>query len=443
DSIYLDYTSSSITPIDDYTIAIGKVNNSCVPEYTEITVLEAVPCTGAGHYPGSTECQCDDADPSNCSEAYYELGTQTLITFDCGGASSGDDSGDNGQNDASDGPSDGPISGGGMGTSEPTDEQDIITKPEEPEKLLKQPVREFLENLDDEKKDCYENPGFNLGTDDFGLLIDDIAAIENFLNNNVEGETINQEAAAFVKAILDDCDSDQEVDFEESLIYILPECLDDIIRDLKYSQNGEFSKVMDKFIGHSPTPTNYNWIIRSQQANGTATSTAFTSPLIDSGDFVTTTIYTDNNQDATDLSMARTFIHEAFHAYLVFKYRFSNIDKSYRNLLDKYAQTHNNNINDTHHAFFIYENLISEIATALQKFGNKNNYSLPSQFYQDMAWGGLTHYRDSSGNLVLNPAFVQYFPNQSDRQRILNTLAAELTGQNGVGIVVQGSKACP
>ncbi|MDR9400372.1 MAG: hypothetical protein RI558_03025, partial [Psychroflexus sp.] len=58
----------------------------------------------------------------------------------------------------------------------------------------------------------------NPGTDDFCLLIDDIAAIEDFLSGNVEGDQINPEAAAFVKAILDDCDSNQEVDFEERII---------------------------------------------------------------------------------------------------------------------------------------------------------------------------------------------------------------------------------
>ena len=64
----------------------------------------------------------------------------------------------------------------------------------------------------------YKNPGFNLGTDDSGLLNEDIDDTEDFLNDNVEGDQINPEAAAFAEAILEDCDSDQEVDFEERII---------------------------------------------------------------------------------------------------------------------------------------------------------------------------------------------------------------------------------
>ena len=48
----------------------------------------------------------------------------------------------------------------------------------------------------------YKNPGFNLGTDDSGLLNEDINGIEDFLNDNVEGDQINPEAPLLLRLSL-------------------------------------------------------------------------------------------------------------------------------------------------------------------------------------------------------------------------------------------------
>ena len=260
-----------------------------------------------------------------------------------------------------------------------------------------------------------------------------------------ENPTPEQEAFG-KEAIKAKCEnSDVDFNFAESLIYILPECLDEIVFDLILTDNGKFSKVMEQFVGHSSVPDNYNWFIMGENSNGTTNASATTSPTVGSGEFVKTIIYKDNTSAATDLSMAKMIIHESFHAYLVFVYKFQNIDKSYKNLLDKYALDNSTNANDTHHGIFIQENVISEIAEGLKEYGENNGYNLSPQYYQDMAWGGLTHIEQpsGSGNYIINPAFDQVVPNNSDQQRIINRLNAEKNNQSVNGIQPEGAQACP
>lgn len=215
--------------------------------------------------------------------------------------------------------------------------------------------------------------------------------------------------------------------------------------DLMSSENGKFSQVMNQFKGNNPVPQVYNWSIYMQTSNGSTVASASTLPVVQEGLFVKTYVYVDNVSEATDVSMARTFIHEAFHAYLVFVYRYHNIDKDYIGLLNRFAADYNNNANDAHHALFINENFVSEIATGLQEFGLSQGYNHSSQYYNDMAWGGLTHIEKpvNSGIFVLNPAFEEAVPNISDRQRILNRLEAEKLNHTVNGIQPKGSKACP
>lgn len=65
---------------------------------------------------------------------------------------------------------------------------------------------------------------------------------------------------------------------------------------------------------------------------------------------------------------------------------------------------------------------------------NRDNkgYNHSSQFYQDLAWGGLTHTGkfDNSGNPIETSWFQSTFPNATDRQRITDTIATEQTGKD-------------
>jgi len=198
------------------------------------------------------------------------------------------------------------------------------------------------------------------------------------------------------------------------------------------------------FSGNNPVPQSYNWTINQATAINTNPASASTDATVTNG-IVKTRIFTNNVPDATNMSMARTFIHEAFHAYLVFVYRYQNIDKSYANLINQFASQFNNNPNDIHHAVFVQANIISEIKTALIEYGSSQGYNLPNQYYEDMAWGGLTHIEQpsGSGNFIINPAFNQAVPNTADQQRIISRLDAEKNNQIVNGIQPQGTKACP
>jgi hypothetical protein len=81
----------------------------------------------------------------------------------------------------------------------------------------------------------------------------------------------------------------------------------------------------------------------------------------------------------------------------------------------------------------------------------KHGYNLPTQYYQDLAWGGLTDRakRDVSGNIVTDssgntvyeetPLFQSIYPNSSDRSRIKNTISTEYGTTNTSN--QKGSKA--
>ncbi|NJY61906.1 hypothetical protein HC174_03935 [Salinimicrobium sp. CDJ15-81-2] len=65
--------------------------------------------------------------------------------------------------------------------------------------------------------------------------------------------------------------------------------------------------------------------------------------------------------------MARTFVHEAVHAFLAYQYRYDRnaADLNYPEALNNYASQHNTNANDTHHVLYLEENLVTPIANAL------------------------------------------------------------------------------
>lgn len=71
---------------------------------------------------------------------------------------------------------------------------------------------------------------------------------------------------------------------------------------------------------------------------------------------------------------------------------------------------------------------------------------MSNQFYNDLAWGGLTHWtkKDSNGNIIKDSFgkpitektkwFKSAFPNSSDRKRVHNTIVIELTKKDTDGI---------
>lgn len=216
---------------------------------------------------------------------------------------------------------------------------------------------------------------------------------------------------------------------EEQITTTLPPCLDSIVNNLQTLQTGKLAEIIQQFAGNNPIPENYNWNITTGSCI-TVEATACTTPFITNGS-VTTTINSEGYPNATELSMARTIMHEAFHAYLVSVYRYRNIDKSYVNLMNQYASEYNDNPNDIHHQVFTLINVVGSISTALMEYGANNGYNLTQQFCDDMAWAGL------QGTAAYNNLPLE------QRMRIENTLLAELTNTNVNGTLPQGTEACP
>ena len=264
------------------------------------------------------------------------------------------------------------------------------------------------------------------------------AAINNFINEN----TCTPEVSSFTKEAIKALMDGNEVDFEDKIITVLPECLNNIFNKLKVVANGKISEIFSKFRGNNPVPENYNWkVVTGSCSNG---ASACTNPSISNGTSFTK-IDTLTTKNATDFSMARTFIHEAIHAYLVSVYRFRNIDKNYVTLMKEFAKDYNNNANDIHHRLFIEENLIDPIGQALYDWANLSGYyNVPGglNYFKELAWGGLTHYRDANGNYIQNPNFINLVPNPDVRTRIVQISEAELLNQPSGVNNPKGQKAC-
>lgn len=168
------------------------------------------------------------------------------------------------------------------------------------------------------------------------------------------------------------------------------------------------------------TTSGYNWTLKDGPLSGT-NQTAFTSSGYDiSTNSAITTIDSQKFPNATDLSFARTMLHESFHAYLVVYFQNDRVlaNAEYAALVDAYQIQHQD-INNIHHFELTF--WVNNLADALQQYGQSKGYALPTQFYQDMSWAGLEStqaYKSLPGNT---------------KQRIQNTIQTELTGTNSAG----------
>ncbi|HSH25789.1 MAG TPA: hypothetical protein VLA13_09675 [Massilibacterium sp.] len=184
------------------------------------------------------------------------------------------------------------------------------------------------------------------------------------------------------------------------------------------------------------TPITYNWELKSGSLGG---SNAQTSQLYDfTTGTVTTTFDTQRFSDGTDLSIARTILHEAVHAYLISHFRSNPLiaNETYQMMVNENMKGDYPNQNALQHAEFI-RSFISDIGDALQQFGSNKGYSISSTYYQKLAWGALTHWlktdengeviEDASGNPVYEetPWFKAAFSTSEERDSVFNIILTE------------------
>ena len=199
----------------------------------------------------------------------------------------------------------------------------------------------------------------------------------------------------------------------------LKPCMQLILGDVKNLSNGSVAGIIQQFFGNIP---GYNGNLKDGTlAAGVNGQTGSYDRSINS---VTTTFDSQKFSNASDLSIARTMLHESVHAFLVsyFAYDPLNATIAYSDMLTLWNNTQKPNLNDIQHNQMTLD-FMNSIALALMEYGNNKGYIVSDpHFYSDMAWGGLTH--DSKGNLT--SLFKTLVPNASDRQRILDTLTSEL-----------------
>ncbi len=143
------------------------------------------------------------------------------------------------------------------------------------------------------------------------------------------------------------------------------------------------------------------------------------------GQYEITTSFNPNYLNtATQLSIARTMIHESIHAYLQYEQRANPYDDPYDAIRNYSFSTGITDPNILHHEFM--PAYIEAMALSLHQwdknYGGGGNHGW--QYYKDLAWGGLTHHK-IKGQSVLTEAFKANFPNFNERSRAINVIQNE------------------
>lgn len=227
--------------------------------------------------------------------------------------------------------------------------------------------------------------------------------------------------------------NDGDVNFAEGIIVnILDDCQENVISNAVDNGSPLPQLVMNIFnYGNNDV----NLVIESSTS---VSGTASTQNLIKYNSqsqycFIKTTLSQNYLKTGTDLSIARTIAHETMHAalvYMVLSGEFiinGNADPDFSALMDGFTNYLSTNDNSQYEGaqHDIMTEIVEDIASSISNYGLQAGYTLPFSYYKDLAWGGLTHYLDANGSPQINPLFLQAVPNFTDRNRIINTVAAE------------------
>jgi hypothetical protein len=217
-----------------------------------------------------------------------------------------------------------------------------------------------------------------------------------------------------------------EVDIDKIDASKLKPCMKSILTNLKSLKKG-ISHIVTKFAGNKP---GYNWELKDGSLSGATGTTDSPASYNKSTGTITTTFDSQAWLNASDLSWARTMLHESIHADLAVSFKISRPTwiATYPTMVAEWGKLQN--WNDVHHEE-IARSIVNDVAISLEEYGKAKGYNLSSQFYKDMAWGGL---QDTSTFKGLST---------SDKKRILDTIAIELTGRdtNGNNKTQKGKKA--
>lgn len=159
--------------------------------------------------------------------------------------------------------------------------------------------------------------------------------------------------------------------------------LKQILADVLKIKKGKIGEILGKFLSNT---SHWVWVINEgglpENING---QTELTS------DGVLTILDYDKLQNATNLSVARTMIHEMIHAYLMLYFRYDgrNATMDYPAILNAWVTSKNPDYNKIQHDE-MERSFIDEIALALDEYSETAGLNNVDKYvYTDLAWGGL------------------------------------------------------
>ena len=383
------------------------------------------------------EITCVDVISSNCNGIPYDcggsicgFGSTTFCSLSGGGGSGGGGdstpTGGNGTRLPRGSGSSSSFTGNGSATTVP-----VIPSP------LDIAISSFFNSLTNQEKDFLNNRS---------LLKEEI---RNFLVKNYslasveEGEEEN-DTFDFVREAIGAEMEGAEVDWEEQIIIssTVPNCVKTIIN--KLAQNDAYidlgdmpdfvkeelnlsGQIMDVFNNSSKYHLNFK--VRSLQPNSLGQEKNAETKFNISTKGFDITLNSSYVSNATDLSIARTVIHESLHAYISLIYHtqvFSDLRKS----LDKLLSQNGNNPNIAEHKLMV-KNFISSIANSLESWDSSS--LTDNNYYTYLSW---------SGGMIGTPAFDAL--STAFQQNIID--ANENEGQAGSGNLANsnalGNKNC-
>lgn len=360
----------------DNEIDLNQILDSKEMEIACVNILISY-CTWNNH-PGGVE-----ADGSPCpKQAFANKQSCSQVVGGTGGTDYG-------------GESTGETGGGGSNTTTDKDYNDEVT-------VIN--VKEFSYSK-------YIIDYYNISDQETKATLEISETFSRSLYDYLKRKRYSQESEIFGEKALQEWLSGAKIDFEEEIIYDKSLGKYPCQRKIISNAVGTCSPLTEGVLNVFGANDKVNLIFKttsSISANGNTTSTSIYNPLRHSCE-ITVTFRESYLQNATDLSIARTAIHESLHAYLVFMFEenllydesgtpisgFEKLTEAYI----KYLGGLPSNLGTAHHE--IMSNLVSDMATSLSSYAVENGYSNSHNFYKKLCW---------SGDLINTPTFQSLYP---------------------------------
>lgn len=244
----------------------------------------------------------------------------------------------------------------------------------------------------------------------------------------------------FINAAIETLIDDGEVDFEENIIYDNSlnnyPCQKIVIQDAIGVCSPLTQAVLNAFESNDGTNLIFE-VSNSITSNGNTSSSSVYDPNTSTCN-ITIKIRQSYLETATDLSIARTVIHESLHAMFVYMFEEGLLTSSNGTPLDGFSdlvEAHINylsglpaNLGVAHH--ILMTDFVEDMATSLSIYASSMGYSNSFNFYKNLCWSGAMLNTPTFQSLYpqyLNPSDATNNPDNinPDWLDILNTNAAE------------------